>query len=53
MEWYKTLTLHQRINLKSLSKLICGIPFEGLTTLFSLEEAIDILYMKMNDYGLV
>jgi hypothetical protein len=30
MDWYKTLTLNQKINLKELSESICGIKYSLL-----------------------
>ena len=34
IEWYKKLNLFQRISLKEMSQIICGIKFEYLTHLF-------------------
>lgn len=47
LEWYKKLNIYQRIYLKSVSALICGIEFKSLTTLFGLRGAIGLLYEKL------
>ena len=31
MEWYKTLDIHTRINMKECFYLACGIKFENVT----------------------
>ncbi len=51
MEWYKTLTIEQRINLKELCESICGITFVMLVRLFGLRDAIEIIYNKLKLEG--
>jgi len=51
MNWYKTLTIEQRINLKELSELICGIRFETLISIFGFYDAIELLYNKLQIEG--
>lgn len=51
MNWYKSLDLDQRINLKGLAKSIGGIQFEDLTLLFRLDECIYMLYNKLKQEG--
>ena len=47
MEWYKTLNIHQRINIKECFNLICGIEWDALNFMFSLKEKIEILENKL------
>jgi hypothetical protein len=47
MNWYKTLDIHTRINLKDLSYLICGMKFTDMLLIFTLSEAIEILHNKL------
>lgn len=47
MNWYKTLDINQRINLKDCCNLIVGASWEQLRILFSFREIIDILYNKL------
>jgi hypothetical protein len=51
MEWYKTLNIHQKINLKAMSELIIGVEFSKLAFLFSFREIIDIVYNKLRLEG--
>ena len=51
MEWYKTLNIHQKINLKGMSKLIIGVDFSDLAFMFSFRERIEILYNKLKLEG--
>ena len=51
MEWYKTLNINQRINLKDNCQLIVGLDFLTLRVLFSTVEIINILYDKLKQMG--
>lgn len=51
IEWYKTLDLNQRINLKECCILLTGIEYHDLTKLFSLREVIKLLYNKLKMEG--
>ena len=51
MNWYKTLDIQQRINLKELCPLIVGVLFTDLLKLFSFDEVIDILHNKLKLEG--
>lgn len=51
MEWYKTLDINKRINLKELCPLICGADFQELGFLFTLDERIGIIYHKLKLEG--
>lgn len=47
MEWYKTLDIHTRINVKTCFELLCDAKFEDLAFMFSFRERIDIMYNKL------
>lgn len=51
MEWYNTLDIQQKINLKDYFKLICGYSFEDLGGLFSLSERIELIHQKLKLEG--
>lgn len=51
MEWYKTLTIWQKINLKECSDLIVGMSFTDMGLFFSFKERIDMLYDKLQKEG--
>ena len=45
--WYKTLSIHQRINAKECFELLCGPKWEELSFLFTICEKIEIMYDKL------
>jgi hypothetical protein len=47
MDWYKTLTIQQKINLKDLCELICGIKYTYLIKIFGMKETIQLIHKKM------
>ncbi len=51
MDWYKTLDMNQRINLKELTDIICGMPFTFMVKVFGLKEAIFHIHSKMRIEG--
>ena len=51
MQWYKTLDINKRIALKELSPTICGVDFQEIGCLFTLDERIGILYRKLQLEG--
>ena len=51
MNWYKTLNIEQRINLKDLSESICGIRYTTLVMLFGMRQTIELLYFKLQEEG--
>lgn len=51
MEWYKTLTIHQKINAKECFELLTGISFGSLAFLFTLPERMDIMLNKLRIEG--
>ena len=51
MEWYKTLDINQRINLKHLCSTLVGADWSSLSLLFSYKEKINILHKKLKLEG--
>ena len=51
MEWYKTLNIDQKVNLKELCPEILGVGFQELNPLFSFTERIEMLYNKLKFEG--
>lgn len=51
IDWYKTLDLHQKVNLKSIFNLLCGLSWSDISCLFSMREKIDIVYNKLKMEG--
>lgn len=47
MDWYKTLTIQQKINLKNLCELICGIKYNLLIKIFGMKQTIELIHQKM------
>jgi len=51
MEWYKNLTVDQKINIKECFLLLCGVKWEALTSLFSIRQRVEIMYNKLKKEG--
>lgn len=51
LHWYKSLSINQKISLKELSELICGIKWADFNILFSPIERIEILHNKLQIEG--
>lgn len=47
MKWYKSLTINQKINLKAMCHIICGMKWEDFNLLFTPQERIELIYNKM------
>jgi hypothetical protein len=47
ISWYKSLSLNQKMALKEVSALICGMKWEDFNILFSPRERIEILHNKL------
>ena len=47
IEWYKTLSLEQKLGLKECTHLLTGMKWENYTILFSPRQRIEILYNKL------
>lgn len=51
IEWYLKLDIHQKINLKEMFELLCGVEFEKLSSIFSFSERIKIVHDKLKIEG--
>jgi hypothetical protein len=51
IDWYKSLSIEQKINLKDCTHLIIGVEFKQIIKLFTLKEVIKILYDKLKLEG--
>lgn len=52
MKWYLNLNIDQKINLKQLCVIICGINFETLSLFnFSFKDKISLIYDKLKYEG--
>jgi hypothetical protein len=51
IEWYKKLSIEQKMGLKECTHLITGIKWEDFTIIFSPRERIEILYNKLKIEG--
>jgi len=47
MNWYKTLDIHTKINLKSITPLIVGYEFSSLIKILGFIELINCLEQKL------
>jgi len=47
IEWYKSLDVNMRINVKDVFILLTGIDFSQLNFLFSYKEKIEIMHQKL------
>jgi hypothetical protein len=47
MEWYKQLSIDQKINIKSCFDMLCGMSWESAGMLFAVKERINIMYDKL------
>ena len=50
-EWYKSLNMNQKINLKELTDDICGMPFTFMVKIFGFKEAIFHIHAKLDAEG--
>ena len=50
IEWYNKFNIHQKINLKEYSILICGLDWTEFNILFTPRERIQILFEKVGDW---
>ena len=47
VNWYKSLSLQQRMVLKEASALICGMKWEDFNILFTPRQRLEILHNKL------
>lgn len=51
VNWYKSLSLKQKMVLKEVSELICGMKWEDFNILFTPRERLEILHEKLKLIG--
>ena len=51
LNWYKSLSIHQRINLKEVCSLLTGCTWEFLSYFLNMKEKIEVLYNKLKMEG--
>jgi len=51
MNWYLSLSVNQRINLKEMTPVITGLPFRFMIELFGLRECMDMIVNKLSREG--
>lgn len=51
IEWYLTLDINQKINLKDLFELLCGVDFSHIGSILSFKERIRCAYEKLKKEG--
>ncbi len=51
MNWYKTLTFDQRINIKDMCIDICGISYTNMIRVFGLRKTLDLIHEKLKMEG--
>lgn len=47
MEWYKSLKREQKVNIREVFELACGLSLNTALLLFSFRECMDILHDKL------
>jgi len=47
VSWFKSLSINQKMALKDVSSLICGMKWEDFNILFSPRERLEILHNKL------
>lgn len=53
MNWYSTLTIHQKINAKECFVLLMGLDFQKIGCLFSFKERLNQMEEKLKIEGLL
>ena len=51
MEWYRTLSVKQKVNVRECFYLACGITLNQSLKIFSFSECMDLLYSKLKIEG--
>ena len=51
MDWYKSLSIHQRINLKKIADIITGLTWAELGVFFTLADRIKIIHKSLINNG--
>ncbi|MDD4921767.1 MAG: hypothetical protein PHS30_04710 [Bacteroidales bacterium] len=53
MEWYKSLNINQRIQVKTCFELLCGTKWEDLSFILSMRDRIELFYEKAKCEGIL
>jgi hypothetical protein len=53
MNWYKTLNIQTRINLKEITPLIIGVEFHAIVGLLGIRQTIELLEGKLKMEGII
>jgi hypothetical protein len=53
MNWYKTLDIHTKINLKSITPLVVGYEFSSLIKILGFVELVNCLEQKLKIEGIL
>jgi hypothetical protein len=53
IEWYKSLSVQQKVNLKDCAILICGLSWDDMSIFFNMREKLNILHRKLIIEGLI
>jgi hypothetical protein len=51
IDWYKKLSLNQKMGVKECAHLLCGMRWDQFCILFSPRDRIEILYNKLKMEG--
>ena len=51
LNWYKKLDINQKINMKEIFVLLCGVEWDKLSFVLSMRERIEITYNKLKREG--
>lgn len=53
MDWYKTLSINQRIGVRECYHLATGVPWDFAVMLFGFNEAISLFHNKLKMEGIL
>ena len=54
MKWYQTLSIHQRINLRDVCELLCGVTWDQLSMVgFTFTQKIELIHSKLKIEGFI
>lgn len=51
IDWYKQLDMNQKINLKEITDILCGMPYQFMVKILGFKEAIHQIHMKLRAEG--
>ena len=53
MKWYKQLSKQQKLNIREVFELTCGMSLNIALMLFSFSECMDLLHQKLQMEGIL